>query len=231
MGVLNVKFEVESNYNDPDYIYINVKANGEIMVSCEDRNGSEQDQQYIQNIASRAITNVLSEISRENISYKDLIIYKDRFLSAVNELFASKNITVTSFSLMNIVPDENSMNRIAEMDKLIAISKMTPEELAKMQQEAQRAWDALSPEEKARIEAEKKQKVEQAAEQMRKVHEAAMKVSAGKDAVANAAAVTSGLEALKEGNAVTTLPKFCSNCGTPTGGTGKFCSNCGTKLV
>ena len=27
-----------------------------------------------------------------------------------------------------------------------------------------------------------------------------------------------------------TVPKFCPNCGTPTGGA-KFCSNCGNKLV
>ena len=26
------------------------------------------------------------------------------------------------------------------------------------------------------------------------------------------------------------IPKFCSECGTPTNG-GKFCSNCGHKLV
>ena len=235
MGAFSVKFKVESSYRDPNYSYIIVNAIGEVGVSCDDLDGSEQDQTYVKNITSLAITNVLSELSRENISYKDLIIHKDSFLSAVKEQFVSKSITVTSFSLMNIIPNERSRNIIEQTDKRKAISQMTPEEVAKMQQEkmaeAQRAWDALSPEEKARIEAENKIRAEQAAEQMRKVQEAAMKASSGNDAVANAAAVAAGIEAMKAGTTVETVPKFCSNCGTPTGGKGKFCSNCGTKLV
>lgn len=235
MSTFNVKFGLESNYTDPNYKYIVVKVIGETEVSCDDRDGSEQDQTFVKNITSQAITDVLSELSRENISYKDLIIHKDRFLCSVKELFASKNITVTSFALMNIVPNEGSRNIIEQRDKLNAISKMSPEELAKMQQEkmaeAQRAWDALSPEEKARIEAENKIRAEQAAEQMRKIHEAAMKASSGKEAIANAAAVSAGIEAMKARTPVITIPKFCPNCGTPTGGTGKFCSNCGAKLV
>mgnify|MGYP002857262024 CR=1 FL=1 len=177
MGSFNVGFEVESNYADPDYRYIGVKVIGEVTVSSNDHDGSEQDQKYVKDITSLAIMDVLPELSRENISYRDLIMHKDRILSAVSESFTSKNITVTSFSLMNIVPDEDSGKMIEQMDKMNTISKMSPEELVKIQQEQMAA-----------------------------------------------------VEAMKEGATVTTFPKFCPNCGTPTGGTGKFCSSCGSRL-
>ena len=31
--------------------------------------------------------------------------------------------------------------------------------------------------------------------------------------------------------AVANRPKFCPNCGTPTGASGNFCSNCGSRLA
>ncbi|MBR1797787.1 MAG: hypothetical protein IJ757_07240 [Clostridiales bacterium] len=235
MGAFSVKFGIDSTYKDPDYRYIGVKVVGETEVACDDLDGSERGQTIVKNITSQAITDVLSALSKENISYKNLITHQDRFTSAVRELYASKNITLTSFSLTNIVPDENSSKIISQMDQMNAISRMTPEELAKLQQEkmaeAQRAWDALSPEEKARIEAENKLKAQQAEEQMRKAREFAMKASSGNEAVANAAAQVAAMNAMKAGTPVMSVPKFCSNCGTPTGGTGKFCGSCGAKLV
>ena len=48
------------------------------------------------------------------------------------------------------------------------------------------------------------------------------------DAVALASA---NAQAAAQSNQITSRPKFCSNCGKPTGETGTFCNNCGTRLV
>jgi len=47
MGNFNVRFDVALNYNDPEFRFINVNAVGEAEVSCEGREGSEQDQCHI----------------------------------------------------------------------------------------------------------------------------------------------------------------------------------------
>lgn len=87
---------------------------------------------------------------------------------------------------------------------------MSPEEVAKMQQEAarkaQERWDSLSPEEQQRIQEESKKKAEEAMEKMKKIQEMAAALSS--DAP---------------------LKKFCSNCGAPAKG-GKFCGECGKPL-
>ena len=48
------------------------------------------------------------------------------------------------------------------------------------------------------------------------------------DAVALASA---NAKAAAQVDQITSRPKFCSNCGKPTGETGTFCNNCGTRLV
>ncbi len=218
MGAFTVKFGMESNYSDPEYKYIVIKVIGETGVVSDSLKGSDEDQTYIRNIMNPAISNALSVLSGEKISYRDLASHKERFSSAVTEALNARSITVTSFKLIDIAPNDSSRKIIEQMDKMNAISRMTPEELARLQQEklqeAQRVWDALSPEEKARVEAENKRRLEEDAERMKQTVEAAQKIVA---ASAGEAAVRS-------------IPKFCPNCGTPTGGCGKFCSNCGTKL-
>ena len=135
---------------------------------------------------------VSGALSADQVSYKHIVAHKDRFISAVKEQFAPKNITAVSFNLMNVGPDEQSRQRMAKIDQMKQLSKLSPEELAKKQQEAaeeaKRRWDALSPEEKARIEAENKRKADEAVEQMKKAQALAQKMAAQGNA--DAAAVS-----------------------------------------
>lgn len=216
MGAFNVKFGIDSSYSDPEYRFIYVKTIGQAEVSCDDREGSERDQEYVKSLIGLAVMETLSSLSAEQVSYKHLVSHKDRFISAVKEQFAPKNITLSSFALMNVTPDEKSREMMAKADKMKEMSKMTPEELAKKQQEAmeeaKRRWDALSPEEKARIEAETKRKADEAVKQMKEAQALAQKMAAPMAASAQAP-----------------VKKFCGNCGSPANG-GKFCSNCGNPL-
>lgn len=241
MGNFNVRFDVALNYNDPEFRFIYVSAVGEAEVSCEGREGSEQDQEYVKTLITYGFNIVATSLSEENVSYKDLASHKERFAEAVNEQFASGGISATSFKLEKIAPDEKSRVRIEQLEKMKAMSKMSPEELAKLQQEkmeeARRQWEALSPEEKARIEAESKRRAEELAEQMKKAKEVAEKMAAdGEPVSAKAAFAAAQAEAMKsyaQGGSSTEQapksPKFCSNCGSPVSG-GKFCSNCGKPL-
>ena len=68
------------------------------------------------------------------------------------KLLGCRGTTGTEASFVDLFEGDT-----AKIDEMKAMSKMSPEELAKKQQEAleeaKRRWEALSPEEKARIEA------------------------------------------------------------------------------
>lgn len=238
MGTFNLDFGIDLNYSDPDYRFIVVKANGEAEVSCDGRDGSEQDKMLVTDLIKMGLMDTFLNLSQENISYKDISSHNDEIISAVKEKSAASGVTVTSLRLADVVPDERSSERIKKLEEMQRISKMTPEELAKFQQEkmeeAKRTWEVLSPEEKARIEAENKKRADEAVESMRKAQELARKMAASGDATgAKAASVTADMAAMKAaalgGTAVAAMPKFCSNCGAPNKG-GKFCSNCGKQF-
>ena len=257
MGNFKVKFGIDSSYSDPDYRYIYVKVVGEAEVSCEDRDGSDHDQEIVKGMIGIAIMNVLSDLSADKISYKDIAAQNYRFADAVKVQLAEKGITTASFRIMSAAPDEKSRTRMAKIDEMKALSQLPPEELAKRQmeaaEEAKRRWEALSPEEKARIEAENKRKAEEAVEQIQKAQELAQKMAAKNDAAGSAAATTAAnaaaLKAAALGGAPmagmtlqpapaasaapaaasAAAPKFCTNCGAPSKG-GKFCGSCGKPL-
>ncbi len=250
MGNFKVKFGIDSYYSDPEYRNIYVKVIGDAEVSCEGRDGSEKDQEFVKQLIGYAVMDTLSGLSADQVSYKHIVSHKDRFVSAVKEQFAPKGITAVSFNIMNVGPDEQSRQRMAKIDEMKAMSKMSPEELAKKQQEAleeaKRRWEALSPEEKARIEAENKRKADEAVEQMKKAQELAQKMAAQNDSAgATAATAAANMAAMKAAAlggapmgglsmqpapaAPAAAPKFCTNCGAPSKG-GKFCGNCGKPL-
>ena len=242
MGNFKVKFGIDSYYSDPEYRSIYVKVIGDAEVSFEGHDGSEKDQEFVKQLIGYAVMEALSGLSADQVSYKHIVAHKDRFISALKEQFAPKNITAVSFNLMNVGPDEQSRQRMAKIDQMKQLSKLSPEELAKKQQEAaeeaKRRWDALSPEEKARIEAENKRKADEAVEQMKKAQALAQKMAAQGNADAAAASTAASMAAMKAaalGGApvasapVAAAPKFCTNCGAPSKG-GKFCGSCGKPL-
>lgn len=108
------------------------------------------------------------------------------------------------------------------MDEMPKMPNYTPEELAKMMEEAQKqaleTWNKLTPEEQAKATAEAQRMMEEEARKHQEMMDTINRISAeskAKEAAKNAQ------DAQK--------PKFCPNCGTPVSG-GKFCGNCGQAL-
>lgn len=56
MGKFKVKFGIDSSYGDPEYRFIYVKVIGDAEVSCEGRDGSEQDQEFVKQLICSKIT-------------------------------------------------------------------------------------------------------------------------------------------------------------------------------
>ncbi len=102
------------------------------------------------------------------------------------------------------------------MENMPKMQSYTPEELAKIQEEAlkkaQETWNKLTPEEQAKASENAQRMLE---EEMRKHQEMMDTVNR--------------LIAEKKEKENTSKPKFCSNCGAPVSG-GKFCGNCGNAL-
>ena len=240
MGSFSVRFGVDTNYMDPEYSFLYVKVVGQASVACEDRDGSEQDQGYVKELIGFALNNAANSLSSQKVGYKDLTAHSQDFRQEVTSVLAEKRITLSSFNIMSINPDEKSREHIKRKDELKAMSSMTPEELVKKQEEAARKaqeyLDSLSPEERARVEEESKRRAEEAALQMKEAMEQARKIAASSgvsDPTAQAMATAAGINAMKAA-AMTPASqpapaKFCTNCGSPVNG-GKFCGNCGKPL-
>ena len=241
MGSFNVKFGLDANYFDPEYRSLYVKVIGDASVSCEGREGTESDQEFVKGLIGGAVNNTLSDLSSKQVPVKQLAAHSAEFRNAATDALKERDVVVTSLNIMNVAPDQKSRERMEKVDKLKQMSSMSPEELAKMQQEAARKaqeyWDSLTLEQRKAAEEESRKKAEEAAEQMRKAMETAQKAAAASgvsSATANAMATAAGLDAMKAAAmapapAAAPAAKFCTNCGAPSKG-GKFCGNCGKPL-
>ena len=96
MGNFKVKFGIDSYYSDPEYRNIYVKVIGDAEVSFEGHDGSEKDQEFVKQLIGYAVMEALSGLSADQVSYKHIVAHKDRFISALKEQFAPKNITAVS---------------------------------------------------------------------------------------------------------------------------------------
>ena len=105
---------------------------------------------------------------------------------------------------------DDSKEKIEELERLKAAAAMTPQEIAKKIEEAQRAAEEalskMTPEQRAEAEEKAKKMIEESERKNREIVEEAQRFLADR------------------------APKFCSNCGTPNKGF-KFCPNCGNKLA
>ena len=104
---------------------------------------------------------------------------------------------------------DSNVNYEEEIAKLRARAALSPEELAKKMEEAQKAaqaaFDKLSPEEQQRAQEEAQKMMKEMEEKQNAILKSAQEISASK------------------------APKFCPNCGAPNNGT-KFCTSCGNKF-
>ena len=226
MGEFKVVFGQEIPYLDPDYRSIFLNVAGEATVSCADREGSESDVEFVKTLIVSAVQDQISKYGNEFTSYKDLPGKSVIMGQAVAAELGAKNITLNSFSITNIAPDDRSMQRITEVSKAQSFAAMSPQDQMKMMEDAnkraQQELSKLSAEQRRQAEEQAKQIMAQQAADMQKIMEQVnqMKVAAAGSTAAATAAVASAEPPKK---------KFCSNCGAPRGN-GKFCARCGNPF-
>lgn len=202
-----IRFHVP--YLDPDCVGLDLEITGELFADGE--GGTE----FVQAVAQQALITELQALTAERCSWRDLPAQAGRLTQACSAALAARNIRLTAFSSLRIEPDEYARRKIELLEKKKALESMTPEDLAKQLEEAQKqaqaALEKMTPEERrAAMENAQKFMKEQAAEYKQLMTQAG-------------AAVASPEQPAR------TVPKFCPNCGSATNGA-KFCSNCGTKL-
>lgn len=195
-------------YYDPEYkMHVTLMVAGSVDVSSDSRTGSEDDIEYVMTAATTALMEKFAALSQDNVSYKDLMSRNADFAKAVTDGFAGKDITVNSFVLNSVAPDEKTQKIIEQREKLNAFNALSEEEKRKKMEETNRAaqeyLNRLTPEQRQKAEEEAQKRMQEMAAEREKI-------------LAQARAVSGAAAA----------PKFCTNCGTPSNG-GRFCDNCG----
>lgn len=224
MGVFKVNINQQISYFDAVYcgLFLNLAACAE--VSCPDREGNEDDVRYIGNIIETALMDQFSKYDREKVSYKDLASKNNETSKAVNAVLTEKGITLNSFVIAGIDPDDRSKKGIELRDRMNSFNSIKAEDYAKSIEEAQKAaqarLDSMNPEERIKAQDEARKMAEAQMAQVQQAVEQAGAISnaAAAGAIAGAAALT---EAPRK--------KFCTNCGAPAGN-GRFCGKCGKPL-
>ena len=201
-------------YNDPEYkMFVSLLVTATAEVSSDSRAGSADDIDYVNTVATTAMMEQFTALSNENVGFKELMSRSDVIAKAVADGFAGKDISVNSFVLNSVDPDEKTQRIIEQREKLNAFNALSDEEKRKKMEEANRAaqeyLNRLTPEQrKIAEEGAQKRMQEMEADREKMLAEARSVAGGGAAAVAVSA------------------PKFCTNCGTPSKG-GKFCTNCG----
>ena len=226
MGDFKVAISNTMPFGDPEYRHIYIDVKGEAEVSCADREGNQNDIDYVQNFITATLQEQIFKLDNGTTSYKELISKSHVFGQEVAAVLGARNITLKSFAITDIAPDAKSQERINNLEKTKAFAAMTPADQMKMMEEAnkraQESLSQLSAEQRQQAEEQAKKIMEQQAADMQKIMDQInqMKVAAAGSTAAATAAIASAEPPKK---------KFCSNCGAPRGN-GKFCARCGNPL-
>ena len=224
MGIFKVNYSGEISYFDADYCSLFLQVTAEAEVNCPDREGSDRDIDHVNTVIGIAIMDQFTKYDREKVSFRDLASKNDETAKAVGELFASKGMTLNSFVITGIEPDERSKKGIELRDKANSLKNMSAEDYARKMEEAQKAaqarLDSMTPEERIKAQEEGKKLADAQVAQMQQAIEQAKAFQAAAAAGAAAGAMAAGQAPGK---------KFCTNCGA-TAGLGKFCASCGSPL-
>ena len=124
-------------YADPAYGILDLELTGSLSAECE------LGEDVLKTTAQAALTREIQALSDEGRSYWDLSAEAPRLRSALEAAFSSGQIRLIDFSGLQIEPGENGRRKIELMEKRDAIAKMTPEDMAKKLEEAQKQAAAL----------------------------------------------------------------------------------------
>ncbi len=268
----NAEFSGVAIYMDPEYDMLNVAFTGYTEVSIEDRAGDRQPAEYVNALVSMALTRALGELANRKVPFKTMQQHFTELNDAGTAALQAQGFTVSQFVVRSVEPTESCKKMMALKDQKKAFDAMSPDELRKKMEEAQKQAEAamakLSPEEQQKI----NENVAKQMEEMKRaatmpnganmlpghapLHGGGMRTNGVNAPIADGGVRTDGVNApvpnhaphagglRTDGSAglnanrptaptmqtAATAPKFCPNCGKPTGGS-RFCGECGTRLI
>lgn len=233
MGSFKVVFGQTIPYSDPEFRSIYLDIAGEASVSSADREGSDSDVQYVQMMITSAVQDQIMKFSNESVSCKDLPAKAVAMDQPVAAELGKRNITLNDFSITKIAPDDKSMERISQLEKMKSFTAMTPQQQMKAMEDAnkkaQESLSQLSEDQRRQAEEQAKKIMEQQAADMQKIMEQINQMKNA--ATGSTAAAAATIAAAQPGQpAQPAAKRFCSNCGAPRGN-GKFCARCGKPLT
>lgn len=226
-----VPFRKKVIYRDPEYDMAELDVVGEAVVASKDWPGDERSQQYVTSIIGVELNGALDKQAEQKVSYQELYNNAGQICEAIAAVLQGRGFTVSKLSIDLIAPTASFQNfiRIKEQQKMM--QSLTPEDIAKKLQEAQREAEAavagMTEEERqqamirAQQMAEQEQaKIQAALEMSRKMREAAANPTPGPMPTQPMAPAAGELK----------IPNFCPKCGRPSGGY-RFCGGCGNRLA
>ena len=221
-------------YTDAEYGMLQVEFAGTATVASESRSGSEKDKEFAASVISMAFTRVLGARDAEPGSYKDLPAKAAMLREEVAKELSQYHAELKTFTLSKIEPSESGRKIIELKERQKQFAAMTPEELAKQvekaQKEAEARLAAMTPEERLQAQENAKRMME---EEAAKRESMLARVREMSDALKAAAQPTSPVQPMTPGAPTQDQPNgpnFCPNCGAKAMGY-RFCSNCGTRLM
>ena len=228
-------------YTDAEYGMLQVEFAGTATVASESRSGSEKDKEFAASVISMAFTRVLGARDAEPGSYKDLPAKAAMLREEVAKELSQYHAELKTFTLSKIEPTESGRKIIELKERQKQFAAMTPEELAKQvekaQKEAEARLAAMTPEERQQAQENAKRMME---EEAAKREAMLARVREMSDALKAAAQPTSTNPSMASAQPTSSNPSvapaqpkgpnFCPNCGAKAMGY-RFCSNCGNRLI
>ena len=228
-------------YTDAEYGMLQVEFAGTATVASESRSGSEKDKEFAASVISMAFTRVLGARDAEPGSYKDLPAKAAMLREEVAKELSQYHAELKTFTLSKIEPSESGRKIIELKERQKQFAAMTPEELAKQvekaQKEAEARLAAMTPEERLQAQENAKRMMEEEAAKREAMLARVREIS---DALKAAAQPTSTNPSMASAQPTSPNPSvapaqpkgpnFCPNCGAKAMGY-RFCSNCGNRLI
>lgn len=179
------EFHGNAIYMDTEYDMLNITFAGTTEVSAKDRAGDQRSIEYVNAIVSMEISKALTELANKKVPFKTLQQHMNELNEAGAAALRAQGFTVTQFAVRSVEPSESCRKIMALKDQQKTLAAMSPEQLQKRVEEAQRqaqeAIAKLSPEEQQKINNEALAQIE------------AMKRAAGPNgAIAGHAPLTAG---------------------------------------
>ena len=228
-------------YTDAEYGMLQVEFAGTATVASESRSGSEKDKEFAASVISMAFTRVLGVRDAEPGSYKDLPAKAAMLREEVAKELSQYHAELKTFTLSKIEPTESGRKIIELKERQKQFAAMTPEELAKQvekaQKEAEARLAAMTPEERLQAQENAKRMMEEEAAKreamLARVREMSDALKAAAQPTSTNPSMASAQPTSPNPSVAPAQPKgpnFCPNCGAKAMGY-RFCSNCGNRLM